>query len=271
MGALDTVPTGSRYWPCHCRLGQSSADAGDPVIVACLGSSSTAGRGQAFGWIDELRRRPENSGTRFVNLGVGGDLAYDALRRVEKVSAARPDRVVVLIGANDVLALVFPRVRRVLGSWIKRSPEAPSPAWFGECLEKIAREVRARTPARLALCSLAPIGEDPSSTQRIQHELNLRVAEYSRIIRSVAESEGAAYIPFYERLQAEIVATPGRAFTDFRFLPIYRDTFRFSVLRQSGEQIAQRNGWRFHVDGVHLNRCGGMILADLIQTYLGTP
>lgn len=56
--------------------------------------------------------------------------------------------------------------------------------------------------------------------------------------------------------------------TEFRFLPIYRDTFRFYLLRWSSDAIARANGWQFHVDGVHLNRRGGTILADLVQAYL---
>jgi lysophospholipase L1-like esterase len=72
-------------------------------IVACLGSSSTAGKGQAFDWIGELGRRPSNAGFEFRNFGVGGDLAIDALDRVDAVLAARPDRVIVWIGANDAL------------------------------------------------------------------------------------------------------------------------------------------------------------------------
>lgn len=54
----------------------------DGKIVACIGSSSTAGRGQAFDWIGELRGRPRNDGIRFANFGVGGDLAYNALQHV---------------------------------------------------------------------------------------------------------------------------------------------------------------------------------------------
>ena len=55
------------------------------MVVACLGSSSTAGRGQAFDWIAELKRRPRNQRVRFHNFGVGGDLAYNALERLPKV------------------------------------------------------------------------------------------------------------------------------------------------------------------------------------------
>jgi lysophospholipase L1-like esterase len=89
-------------------------------VVACLGSSSTAGQGQAFGWIDELAGRPENARFNFKSLGVGGDFAYDALERVPAVVATDPDRIVILIGANDVLAMVFPNVARLLGGLMKQ-------------------------------------------------------------------------------------------------------------------------------------------------------
>jgi lysophospholipase L1-like esterase len=77
-----------------------------PAIMACLGSSSTAGKGQAYDWIGELRRRPRNKGVSFLNFGVGGDLAYNALQRLPAVLSCHPSKVVVLIGGNDVLALV---------------------------------------------------------------------------------------------------------------------------------------------------------------------
>jgi lysophospholipase L1-like esterase len=74
--------------------------------VAFLGSGSTAGKGQAFNWIAELERRPQNRRFRFDNFGVGGDLAFNALQRLPDVLACRPKIVVVWIGGNDVLALV---------------------------------------------------------------------------------------------------------------------------------------------------------------------
>jgi lysophospholipase L1-like esterase len=237
-------------------------------VVACLGSSSTAGQGQAFGWIDELARRPENARFTFRNLGVGGDFAYDALQRVPAVIEAHPDKIVVLIGANDVLAMVFPNVMRVLGGFMKRLPRAPSVEWFRENLNAIVTRLQAETRASIALASLGPIGEAPSSVDPSQRRLNELIAEFSGIIKQTANASGAAYIPFHERLSEQIAATPGQALTRFRFLPIYRDTFRFFVLRRSSDQIAAANGWRFHVDGVHLNRRGGMILAELIQEFL---
>ena len=81
-------------------------------IVACLGSSSTAGKGQAFDWMAELRRRPGNGQFEFRNFGVGGDLAYNALQRLPDVLACRPGKVIVWVGGNDVLTLASRKVRR---------------------------------------------------------------------------------------------------------------------------------------------------------------
>src|SRR5215469_14788354 len=68
---------------------ESPATTGEqPSIVACLGSSSTAGKGQAFNWISELQGRLGQSRFVFRNFGVGGDLAYNALQRLSGVIAS---------------------------------------------------------------------------------------------------------------------------------------------------------------------------------------
>jgi lysophospholipase L1-like esterase len=235
--------------------------------VACLGSSTTAGKGQAFNWIGELARRPRNAGFRFLNFGVGGDLAYNGLQRLPKVLACHPDKVVVLLGGNDVLAIVSRRVRRFFAVF-KRLPRAPTPEWFEQNMREVARRLKNETSAWVALCSLPPIGEDPSSSDPFQRELNERVAEYSAMIKAIAQEEGAVYVPFYERMREQVATDPGPALTSFRFLPFYRDAFRVLVLRKSPDEVGQINGWRFHTDGVHLNSRGGMILADLVQGFI---
>ena len=239
-----------------------------PTVVACLGSSSTAGQGQAFGWIDELSGRPENARFAFKNLGAGGAFAYDALQRVPAIVATNPDRIFVLIGANDVLAMVFPNVQRFLGGFMKRHRKEPSFEWFKENLMAIVGRLRTETRARIALSSLGPIGEAPETTDLNQRRLNELVAKFSETIKQAAAQYGTDYVPFYERLGAEIAASPGKALTRFRFLPIYGDTFRYFVLRKTSDEIGAANGWKFHVDGVHLNRRGGMVLAGLVQEFL---
>lgn len=236
-------------------------------VVACLGSSTTASKG-TFKWIDELEKRPQNKQLRFVNLGVGGDLAYNALQRLPSVVACHPDKVVILIGGNDVLSLVFKNVKGFFGGW-KSSSSEPSPEWFRENLQTIVQRLKKETSAKIGLTSLPQIGEDPNPADPIQQELNVRVEEYGRIIKEIAQKEKVSYIPFYERLHEQIVASPGQAFTRFSFLAFYRDyLLREFILRRSFDDIARMNGYKFHIDGVHLNSRGGMILANLVQEFL---
>lgn len=239
----------------------------ETMIVACLGSSSTAGRGQAFDWIAELRRRPQNQRVRFYNFGVGGDLAYNALERLPEVLACHPDKVVVWIGGNDVLALVSAKMRWFF-RFSKHLPRVPSPEWFCQNLQTLARRLKTETAARVALCSLPPIGEAPTSTDAFQRELNRRIEQYSAIIRQIAGEENCAYLAIHEAMLAQIQASPGRAYTSLRLLPFYRDAFRVLVLKKSPDEVAQLNGWRFHADGVHLNNRGGMIAAELVQEFI---
>jgi hypothetical protein len=79
-----------------------------------------------------------------------------------------------------------------------------------------------------------------------------------------------SYLPLYERVHKLILASPGRAFTSFNFLPLYRDVFRQFVLHKSHDEIGHLNGWRLHRDGIHLNSRSGKILADLVQEFIST-
>jgi lysophospholipase L1-like esterase len=239
-----------------------------PLTVACLGASHTEAKSRgSYDWIADLRARSQNAGVSFVNLGIGGDLAYSALQRVPHVIACHPGRAVVLVGTNDVVAAIFPSANRFIGAW-KRLPQAPTPEWYAENLRQIVRGLRQALINRVALCSLAPIGEDPDPADPLAREVNRRVERYSAIVQQVAQDEGTFYIPFYERMNALIQARPGRAFTSFSFLAMYRDAFKLLVLRRNLDEIGLQNGYHFHSDGIHLNSASGKLLADLVQEFV---
>jgi lysophospholipase L1-like esterase len=184
--------------------------------------------------------------------------------------ATRPDEVIVLVGGDDVLARTF----RKMGRWLavtKRLPREPSAAWYASCLREIVRELKSKTTARVALCSLCPIGEDPTSTEPHQRMLDELLAEYSGIVERIARDESVSYVPVYECLRERIAASPGRAFTDLRFWRMYRDAFRTLVLRRDLDALGAANGWRFHTDGIHLNARAGKVVADLLQTFVASP
>jgi lysophospholipase L1-like esterase len=236
--------------------------------VACLGSSTTAARG-TYNWIAELQRRPGNQRFRFVNLGVGGDLSENALRRADRVIALQPDRIIVLIGTNDILASVFPNFWRAIRVW-KRPSDEPTPVVFERNLERLTVSLRRQTKAVVGLCSLAAVGEDPHSTDPVQCRLNVLFAEYGAIVRDIAGRSGCYYIPFYECFQQQLEAARAtKPFSRFSFRSFYRDYLvREIILGRSFDEISRINGWKFHIDGVHLNTDGGTTLVEGVQQFL---
>jgi lysophospholipase L1-like esterase len=236
--------------------------------IACLGSSTTASRG-TYKWIDGLEKRPQNSRFRFVNLGVGGDLSFNTVRVLDRVITLRPERVIILIGTNDIMASVFPNFRRFVRV-SKRLSDEPSPARFEENLNCIVHKLQRRANARIGLSSLAPLGEDPNSRHPVQARLNELIATYNGIIRNVASTERTDYIPFWEFFEDQLVrAGTAKPFTHFSFASFYRDyLFREIILRQSFDRISRINGWQFHIDGIHLNTKGGRILTEAVQQFL---
>jgi lysophospholipase L1-like esterase len=239
------------------------------AIVACLGASATDATG-SYDWIRDLAQRPNNATLRFYRFAEGGDLAYNGLQRLPDIVKRQPDYVIVLLGDNDVLALISTKVAQ-FDRLTKHLPSRPSPQWYRENIQAIVHRLRSDTSARIALCSLIPIGEDPGASNPFQAEANRRIEEYSAILKEIAHAEAVSYIPFYERIHELILASPGHAFTSFDFLPFYRDVFRQFVLRKSNDEIGRLNGWQFHRDGIHLNSRSGEILADLVQQFLDMP
>jgi hypothetical protein len=177
---------------------------GRPVeTIACLGSSTTASRG-TYKWIDELTRRPQNSRFRFANFGVGGDLSFNTVEAMDRVIAVRPQRVIILIGANDVIASVFPNFRRFVRV-VKRVSEEPSPARFEENLDFIVYRLQREANAKIGLSSLGPLGEDPKSGHPVQARLNDLIATYNDVIRDVASTRHTDYIPFRESFEDQLL------------------------------------------------------------------
>lgn len=237
-------------------------------IVACLGASATIAIG-SYDWIRDLEQRPANASFRFYRFAEGGDLAYNGLQRLPQIINCHPNYVIILLGENDVMTLISKAVYR-FARLTKHLPRKPSPEWFRENMQAIVRRLKSDTSARIALVSLIPVGEDPSSVNPFQAEANRRIAEYSTILKEIASAEAISYLPFYERMHELILASPGRAFTSFNFLPFYRDVFRQFVLHKNHDEIGKLNGWHFHRDGIHLNSRSGKILADLVQQFITT-
>jgi lysophospholipase L1-like esterase len=234
--------------------------------VVCFGASLTAGT-VSFNYLDLLGARPSLAGFRFINHGVNGDLAWNGLERLDRVIAKRPDFVTILIGTNDVNATMSER-NLLRYKALNHLPAEPTLTWYESNLGTIVKRLKQETDARLALLSLAVIGED------LEHEANRKVNLYNESVRRIAREEEVSYLPLHERMVAYLRDHEG----DRAQLPPrleYRDglhnTGNALALHATGlswDEVSRRNGLLVTTDGLHLNSVGAGMIADLIEAWL---
>jgi lysophospholipase L1-like esterase len=234
--------------------------------VVCFGASLTAGT-VSFNYLDLLSARPALAGFRFVNHGVNGDLAWNGLQRLDRVIAERPDFVTILIGTNDVNATMSER-NQVRYKAFNHLPVEPSLAWYEQNLGTIVQRLKQETSARLALLSLAVIGED------LEHEANRKINLYNEAVRRVAQKENCAYLPLHERMvaylhehDAERAQLPPR----LEYRDGLHNTGNALALHATGlswDEVSRRNGLLLTTDCLHLNSIAAGMIADLIEGWL---
>jgi lysophospholipase L1-like esterase len=228
------------------------------TTVVCLGDSITKGM-ISYHWIQEISRKIP--AFRFLNHGVNGDLAYNALQRLEPVIAAKPDVVVILLGTNDVLHAIPSIELRIRKTNL---PQKPDKDWFRANLHEIIRQIQTRTTARILIASMPVIGEG------LLHLSNQLVQQYNEIIRQTAEQYSLVYLPLNEALvrilEEESPQNPIRLEDSFGV--VVKAMMRRLMLRQSYDGISDVYGLKLTTDTIHLNSRSGKILGDLVAEHL---
>ena len=234
--------------------------------VVCFGASLTAGT-VSFNYLDLLGARPSLAGFQFVNHGVNGDLAWNGLERLDRVITEKPDFVSILIGTNDVNATMSER-NRVRYRSFNHLPADPTLPWYEENLRAIVARLKQETSARLALLSLAIIGED------LEHGANRKIDLYNEVVARIATEEKLDYLPLHERMVAYLRDHEA----DRAQLPPrleYRDGLtnvgNAVALHASGlswDEVSRRNGLLLTTDCLHLNSVSAGMIADLIEGWL---
>ena len=241
------------------RWSESLRPESGPVVL-CLGDSITHGH-LGSDWTGLLASR----GLTVVNGGINGELAWNVAQRVDRALACRPDVVTVLIGANDAMASHDEASgRRYLK--LVNLPRLPDLEWFEENLRVLVHRLREGSDARIALMTLAPIGEDPRAPTATL------VGECNAIIARVAEDLGVDLLPLHDRLAALLDESSGAG--QHRYVPGTRGTIRMVgagalhyLLGMSWDRIADRRGLTLTVDLVHLNDRAGRVVADLVEEF----
>ncbi|MDW6063094.1 SGNH/GDSL hydrolase family protein [Streptomyces sp. FXJ1.4098] len=232
--------------------------------VVCLGDSLTSAQ-VSVDYIKMLKERTAGHPYAFTNAGVNGDLAYNALQRLDPVVAQRPDVVIVLIGTNDANASLSEKNVRMYTK-MKQLPRRPTIDWYRQNLTAIAHRLTEETDARVALSSLPVLGEEPGSAPM------LRAGEFSEVVKETAAACGTAYLPLYERQTDHLRGcgrTPRIDFRDGRALSS-RAAMQHFMLRRSFDSIARRRGLELTTDFIHQNSRGAAMIADVVEEFLRT-
>ncbi|MFW9843511.1 MAG: SGNH/GDSL hydrolase family protein [Candidatus Thorarchaeota archaeon] len=231
-------------------------------VVVLAGDSITHGQiGENY--VSLLKRRLDQSQFSLVNAGVNGELAWNLLQRVDEIIACEPDYVAIMIGTNDASAATSIKeaedcVERV------DLPQMPDEHWFRECLQEFVTRLQNETTANIALLSIPPIGEV------IDHPAFRISYEFIKSIQEVANTTGVAYLPLHEKMLLYLKEYPGNP-----AYPIEKTKVGMLIacakrylLRKEWNDIGKEAGFQLHIDYLHLNTTGAIIVADLIEGFV---
>ena len=180
-----------------------------------------------------------------INAGQGGDTVLNLARRVSRdVVPHAPDSVVIFVGVNDCRTWYVRRSLPTLATlrsgyyflWRKGIWRAVTPQQFERGLQALVEDLRARTQARIALCTPATASE--SRDPRAERMLDL----YANAVRQVARERNCALVDV-----------------------------RTAMLDAIGQRMpTATSGPQLTIDGVHLSDAGAQLVAAVFHAWLLT-
>lgn len=237
------------------------ASAPPAQTLVCLGDSITEGKIGAS-YVERLRA--QLPGVRIINAGMNGDTVVHLLRRAERdVIAHAPDVITILVGLNDLTTVYGLRSSRLYYRTLKRLRIAITPPRFLMAYRRLIDTLRTRTQARIALCTLTTVSEDPD--EPVQHLIDA----YSIIVRGLARQEGLPLIDVRAAFHAALAHEP-RVGRPYRIWLPPLDWLSIRVRRSSYDALGARRGYRLLCDGAHLAGGGAALVAEAMLPTLRT-
>ncbi len=236
-------------------------DEGKQVIVF-LGDSLTHGR-IGVNYVDILAERMDLEKFEVINAGVNGDYVWNLLQRSDEMIACKPEIVSILIGANDVRGSYHPGEGK-RAKLMKGIPQEPDHEFFESNLRALVKRLKSETSTKILLCSLPTQEENPS------HPAFQRTIEYSETVRKIAEEWNCVYAPINERMIQYQNSHPAKQnFSHEKILwEMMKALFKHYILRKNWDDIADQNGLTLHIDLLHLNTDGALLIANTLEEYL---
>ena len=200
-----------------------------------------------------------------VNAGVNGQLAWNLLQRADEIIECEPDYVTIMIGTNDANAATS---KKTAEGYMKRMslPQMPDELWFRDNLQELVTRLQNETSATIALLSIPPIGE------ALDHPAFRISSEYTKSIQKVADITGVAYLPLFEKMLLFLKEYTGEPTYPFEkaTMGMFVACAKRYLLRKEWNAIGKEAGFQLHIDYLHLNTTGAIIVADLIESLVNS-
>ncbi|MHA1966599.1 MAG: SGNH/GDSL hydrolase family protein [Candidatus Hodarchaeales archaeon] len=230
--------------------------------VVLIGDSITQGR-IGVNYVELLEKEFSSTDYDFINAGINSEVVWNVLQRLDEIVECNPDFIFILIGTNDVNASLSRKNQEMYRKRMKL-PQLPTHEWYHELLNNLVNELEDRTAANIILLSLPPIGENSSNCEFKQSN------KYNKTVKEIASQNNVFYLPLHEKMVKELeksLLTPKYPYKMYE-IEIAKALIFHYLFKKPWDHIADRKGFHLHVDYLHLNTKGAVMIAELIRDFL---
>jgi lysophospholipase L1-like esterase len=234
----------------------------DKKTILFLGASITQGI-VSSSYVRILKKKLGTSGFSFINQGVAGYESFNVMQKLAKAISAMPDYVVLLVGTNDVLSSLDPKLAK-LSRKLKKIPHEPSLFHYRNNVTNIVQHLQKNSTARVAIASLPVLGENLDSLE------NRTIAAYNEALQHICGNENVAYLPVHEKQKEYLIQElegKGKEYIHHQKLA-YSSIILHYLFFMSFDAISRKNGYLLLTDGIHQNSVGAKMIADEIEGFI---
>lgn len=234
----------------------------DKKTVLFLGASITQGM-ISSSYVKILKGRLSTKKFNFINHGVAGYESFNVKKKLEKAVKLSPDYVILLVGTNDVLSSLDPKLAELTRK-LKKIPHEPSIFHYRNNVTSIVQRLKTDSNAKIAIASLPVVGENLDSLE------NITIAKYNTELRSIAGNENVDYLPIFEKQKKFLnqkINGRGKDYINSQKLA-YSSLLLHYLLFMSFDKISRKNGFLLLTDGIHQNSLGAKFIADEIESFI---
>ena len=200
---------------------------------------------------------------KYINQGIAGYESYNVLKRLDKAVKTKPDYVIILVGTNDVLSSLDPKLAE-LSRRLKKIPHEPTLTHYSNNIKNIIKQLKQKIDSKIAIASLPVIGENLDTIE------NKAIEEYNIELKKICENENLDYLPVYEKQKDYLINENGGKGKEYikNSKSAYTSLILHYLLFMSLDTISKKNGYLLLTDGIHQNTLGAKFIADEIENFI---